>query len=216
MITASAGCACLLWTRLLVVDREQHRGKIRCVTPALRRRRMRFARWQVWHDHLPVQVPSRMAEHRDHHRQTDKERQRSDRQRGGDDQAPQRHRSRDRLPGWGGRTRTAESVRNKIHLNWRHNFRGNWPKLHSRDCSRLSCDVANMQLPQGFRQTLPARTLEQAARGRVSPGRLVGLELRNAERKKSGRADGILHSTSPLNRAIAWWKGSPVVLTILN
>jgi hypothetical protein len=53
-----------------------------------------------------------------------------------------------------------------------------------------------MQLPQGFRQTLPARTLEQGARGRVSPGRLVGLELRNAERKKSGRA-GLWKRTAP-------------------
>src|SRR5712691_7014831 len=28
------------------------------------------------------------------------------------------------LRGWCGRTRTRESVRNKIYLNWRHNFRG--------------------------------------------------------------------------------------------
>src|ERR1700674_1361765 len=31
--------------------------------------------------------------------------------------------TRDRLHAWGGRTRTPESVRNKIHLNCRHNFR---------------------------------------------------------------------------------------------
>src|SRR5712691_8837284 len=36
----------------------------------------------------------------------------------------QRSGTETRLAGWVGRTRTPESVRNKIHLNWRHNFRG--------------------------------------------------------------------------------------------
>src|SRR5215211_4953018 len=31
---------------------------------------------------------------------------------------------RDRLAGWAYEIRTRESVRNKLHLNWRHNFRG--------------------------------------------------------------------------------------------
>jgi hypothetical protein len=37
---------------------------------------------------------------------------------------PGNHTAETALAGWGGRTRTPESVRNKIHLNCRHNFRG--------------------------------------------------------------------------------------------
>ena len=34
-------------------------------------------------------------------------------------------------------------------------------KLLSRDCSRLTCDVANVQLRQGLRHALPTRKAEQ-------------------------------------------------------
>ena len=77
----------------------------------------------------------------------------------------------------------------------------NWPRRRSRDCSRLSCGVANMQLQQGFRQTVPVRSFARDDELAVQYAWLFVIELRNAQRKQSGFAVVFLRSTSPLNRA---------------
>ena len=59
-----------------------------------------LARLVIWmrivtrFDRTPIQVPGRMSEQRQHHREPDEERDRADHQERGDNQSPQRHRQR--------------------------------------------------------------------------------------------------------------------------
>jgi hypothetical protein len=53
-----------------------------------------------------------------------------------------------------------------------------WPKRRSRDSSRRSCGVANVQLWQGFRVALWGRKGEKHGGGAVQYAWLVGFELR--------------------------------------
>jgi hypothetical protein len=56
-------------------------------------------------------------------------------------------------------------------------FQPIWPKSRSRDGSRSSCGVTNVQLRQGFRLVLRARRLTQNDSGAVQHAWLVGFEL---------------------------------------
>jgi hypothetical protein len=82
----------------------------------------------------------------------------------GGSHAPGNHTAETGLPGWDERTRTPESVRNKIHLNWRHSFRG-FGRTAQQRLFALSCGVA-----------------EYAAAARISAG-VAGAEGRTASRR---------------------------------
>ena len=107
---------------------------------------------------------------------------------------------RDRLRGWGGRTRTAESVGIKIRFNGRDNFRrfgqnGKAETVRLRAARWRICSCM-----QGFRQMLTARRFVQLS-GRAVQYAWAPDSNRKRAKKTILPVSVILHSTLPLNRA---------------
>jgi hypothetical protein len=72
-------------------------------------------------------------------------------------------RLRDRTGCLGIRVSNCEMLQEQNPFETAPQLSGFWPKRRSRDHSRLSYGVANMQLPQGFRRGLPRRTFAPEA-----------------------------------------------------